>query len=164
MKKVALAFSVLAALPLAAAADVSKEDVKKLVAAGIGEDVILTFIRANGPVQKLSADDVVELKQAGATEKVLGALMGGASRPAPATQVVEKPVYVPQTTYVYSTPTYAGSYYYPSSYYYGYWGPSYYYYPRTYSGYCGPVYRGYYGYAGYRYCAPRVGVSIGWRW
>jgi hypothetical protein len=162
MRKFALAFAALAALPLAASADVSKEDIKKLVAAGVGEDVILTFIRANGPAHKLSADDVVELKQAGASERVLGAMMG-ASSAAPARRVetvervVEKQVYVPQTTYVYSTP----SYYYPSVYSYGSCYP-YTYYPRySYGGYYGSYYR---GYGGYRYYGPRVGVSVGWCW
>lgn len=173
MKKFALAFATLAALPLAAAADVSKEDIRKLVAAGVGDEVIVSFIRANSPVHKLSADDVVELKQAGASERVLGALMGSAPA-APARRVetvervVEQPVYVPQTTYVYSTPYYYGSYY-PSSYYYGSCYPSYYYPRYSYSSYCGPTYyRGYSGYAGYGYgyrsCGPRVGISVGYRW
>ncbi len=174
MMKFALAFATLAALPLAAAADVSKEDIKKLVAAGVGDDVIVTFIRANSPVHKLSADDVVELKQAGASEKVLGALMGSAPA-APARKVetvervVEKQVYVPQTTYVYSTPSYYPSSYYYGGYYPGYYSygsyyPSYAYYPRySYSYYRPHVYRGYSGYS-YRAYSPRVGVSVGWCW
>lgn len=167
MKKFALAFAALAALPLAAAADVTKEDIRKLVGAGVGDEVIVAFIRANSPVRKLSADEVVELKQAGASERVLGALMGSATAAVPSARtvetverVVERPVYVPQTTYVYSTPAYYPSTYYYPSYAYGYCSP--YYYPRSYyGGYCSPYYR---GYAGYRYYGPRVGVSVGWCW
>jgi len=169
MKMFALAFATLAALPIAAAADVSKEDIRKLVAAGVGDEVIVSFIRANSPVHKLSADDVVELKQAGASERVLGALMGSApAAPARRVETVEQPVYVPQTTYVYSTPSYYTGGYYSPSYYYGSYYPSYYYPRYSYSSYCGPTYyRGYsgngYGY-GYRSCGPRVGVSVGYRW
>ena len=170
MKKFALAFATLAALPMAAAADVSKEDIRKLVGAGVGDEVIVSFIRANGPVHKLSADDVVELKQAGASERVLGALMSPApAAPARRVEAVERPVYVPQTTYVTSTPYYYDSYYYPSNYYYGSCYPSYYYPRYSYSSYCGPSYRAYYGYSGYggyRYSGARVGISVGYgcRW
>jgi hypothetical protein len=176
MKTMIATFGFLAALPLAAAAQVTKEDIKKLVAAGVSEDVVLTYVRANGPAPKLSADDIVELKQAGAGEKVLAALAAGttsAPAPAPRTEVVErvveKPVYVPQTTYVYSTPS--SSSYWCSSHYsydgchtyvrpivtYGYYSS---WYPRHYYG-------GYYGgYYRSSHCYPRsrVGISVGWRW
>ncbi|HLF93091.1 MAG TPA: hypothetical protein VJB14_06505 [Planctomycetota bacterium] len=170
MKKLALALGLLAAAPLAASADVTKDDIRKLAAAGVGDEVILAFIRSNGPVARLSADDIVELKQAGAGEKVLSALVGGSSAPQKVqTQIVEKvverPVYVPSsTTYVVDTP----SYYYPSYYYSNYAWPGYYssYYsncsPRySYSSYCGPRFGvSYYG--GSSRCSPRStwGVSI----
>ena len=169
MKNIAIAIAILAAAPLAASADVSKEDIKKLAAAGVGEEVILTFIRSNGPVTRLSADDVIELKAAGASEKVLWALVGepaAAPRIQVEKQVVERPVYVPSTTYVYETPSYATSYY-PYSYPY-YW-PSYYsscypqysyssYYPRYSYSTCGPRYGvSYYGGGG---CYPRSSWSL----
>lgn len=105
MKKFLIAAAVLAAFPLAAAADITKEDIKKLIGAGISDEVIVTFIRSHGPVSKLSPDDLIELKQAGASEKVLGAVAGGASAPAQKV-VVQRNVAVPQTTVVYDTPTY----------------------------------------------------------
>jgi hypothetical protein len=155
MKTSALTLAILAALPLAAAADVSKEDLKKLLAAGISDDVILTFVRTHGPVQKLSADDVIELKQAGASERVLNSVMAPAPAPKPQVveRVVEKQVYVPQTTYVYdSTPTYIYTPTYSSS-----WCGMHY----AYHGYCGT--RTYYGsYPGYSYrsyCPPSIGLS-----
>lgn len=171
MKKLALVLGLLAAAPLAASADVSKEDIKKLAAAGVGDEVILAFIRSNGPVVRLTADDIVELKQAGAGEKVLSALVGGAGAPQKVqTQIVEKVVERP--VYVSSSPTYVvdpPSYYYPSYYYSNYaWPSTYYYssysscYPRySYSSYCGPrLGVSYYG--GSSRCSPRStwGVSI----
>ncbi len=151
------AFALFAALPLTAAAQASKEDIKKLAAAGVSEDVILTYVRANGGAPRMSADDIVDLKKAGVGDRVLNALAGSTSAPAPA--VVEKPVYVPQPTYVYSsTPVYYDSYpsYYYRPYVYSSWYPRYYY-----SGWCGPSYRSSFYYSS---CRPRVGVSIGWRW
>ena len=158
MKTYALAFAALAALPLAAAADVSKEDIRKLVGAGISDEVILTFIRSNGPVVKITADDVVELKQAGASDRVVSALMGSAPMPAPAPQpverVVERPVYVPQTTYIEAAPAYYSydrSYYYrPTTYYSSY-------YPRYYPSYS-------FSYGRSRHCGPRTSFGFGVRW
>lgn len=171
MKTALTAFAFLAALPLAAAAQVTKEDIKKLVAAGVSDDVVLTYVRANGPAPRMTADDLIELKQAGAGEKTLASLASGGSNPstpAPRVEVVEKPVYVPQTTYVYSTPS-VSSYWCSSHYSYDGCSSYYarpvvygsYYYPRYsyYSGYCGPSY-----YGRHYYSRPRVGISVGWRW
>jgi len=167
MKKFALAVAILAAAPLAATADVTKEDIKKLVAAGISDDVIMSYIRTNGPVAKLSADDVVELKQAGASEKVLAAAMGApAAAPAPRAEtverVVERPVYVPQTSYVYSTPSYA----YPSYSYVSGYDP-YYYRPYYYGSYsCAPRYAYYSPSVGFSYSryGSRYSWGVGYGW
>ncbi|MBI2933198.1 MAG: hypothetical protein HYY16_16255 [Planctomycetes bacterium] len=64
-----LSFAMLAAG--AAFAGVTKEDLKKLLSAGVGDEVVLSFIKANGPVDPLSADDLVELKKIGAGDKLL---------------------------------------------------------------------------------------------
>lgn len=169
MKKFALSMALLAGLPLALAAQVTKEDIKKLAAAGISDDVILSYVKSNGPVVKLSAEDIVELKQAGASEKVLTAVLGAATAPAaPAytPRTAESPVYpAPTTTYVYDSSPYYSPYY--SSYYYGgYYGgyyPRYYYssycYPRTsFVGFCPSISLGFYG---GRYYYPRTGVTVG---
>lgn len=136
MKTWALSIAFLAALPLAAAADTSKEDILKLAKAGISDDVILAFVRANG-APRLSSDDVIELKAAGVSDKVLGALLAPKSEPrreeTPTyrreadTRVVEREVYVQPTRTVY-VPSY--SYYYNDcypyrSYYYNNCYPSY---------------------------------------
>ena len=177
MKTTLATFAFLAALPLAAAAQATKDDIKKLAAAGVSDDVILTYVRANGPLPKLSADDIIELKQAGAGEKVLNALAGQttalapAAAPAPArTEVVERVVERP--TYVYTTPS-VSSYWCSSHYCYDtchtYVRPivtySSYYYHRPY------YYSHYYyrpsvsvGYGWGRRCGSRWGVGIGWGW
>jgi hypothetical protein len=167
MKTLSLTFAFLAGLPLAAAAQVSKEDIKKLTAAGISDDVILSYVKANGPVAKLSAEDVIELKQAGASEKVLNVILSGppaAQAPAPATTAVVRttPYYYQPSTVVYDNP----DYYYPATYSYGAYASTYYprstywpsysysYYPRYYSSWnCYP--RSYYSY-------PRSYYSVGW--
>lgn len=123
MKKLALALGFLAALPLVSAAEVTREDIRKLLKAGISEDIIVSFIRANGPVAKLSADDIVELKGAGAGEKVLSALTSTPApaalpacpepgRGAPAPRVESAPVRT--SPVMYDAPS---VYYYPTSYY-----------------------------------------------
>jgi hypothetical protein len=171
MKHSALAFAALAVLPLAAAADVSKEDLRKLVAAGLSDEVITAYVRANAPVAKLTPDDLADLKQAGASDKVLTL---AASNPAPAAaaappapRVVERVVEPPvvRTTYV-DAPVYSSSYY-STGFGYGYgYGYPYYGYP-----YYGGLGYGYGScYPGYTYprtvvvggsCGPRLGPSVG---
>jgi len=170
MKTLTMTLTFLAALPLALAAQVSKEDIRKLCSAGISDEVILSYVKANGPVAKLSAEDVIELKQAGASEKLLSVILG-APQAAPAQErVVEKQVMPrPATTYVYdSTPYYytPSSYsydYYPTSYYY----PTYSYYPRYYSSYYYPRYTSSYcypsfsvGFSSGRWCSPRFSLGV----
>jgi hypothetical protein len=74
MKKLAWALAFLAAAPLTAAAGVSKRDLLRLAAARVSDDAFLTVIRAAGPVEPLSVDDLVELRDAGASPRVLRAL------------------------------------------------------------------------------------------
>ena len=107
MKTLAMTLAFLAGLPLALSAQVSKEDIKKLASAGISDEVILSYVKANGPVARLSAEDLIELKQAGASEKLLSVILG-APAPAPAAerpverQVVTRPVVVDSTPYYYT--------------------------------------------------------------
>jgi len=56
------------------------KEVQKLLKAEVGEETILKFISANGAPEKLTADEIIELKKTGASQAVLLALMGGASR------------------------------------------------------------------------------------
>jgi len=156
MKKMTLAVVLLISGPLAVFADVSKEDLKKLCAAGISNDVILSYVRSNGPLVKLSAEEVVELRQAGANNGLLVALL---STPSPASTVspVYSPPVAPSVTYVpppssvvYSTiPSDTSAVYddfYPGAYY----SPSY-------SAYGAPSFGIGCGYYGGRYCGSRYG-------
>ena len=163
MKTLAMTLTFLAALPLAA--QVTKEDLKKLTSAGISDEVIISYVKANGPVVKLSADDVIELKQAGASEKLLSVILGA---PAPERQAAPPPAtttYLTQPTPYYYTPTSYYYDYYPTSYYpsYSYSYPRYYSsysYPRYYSSYCYPSFS--VGWSSGRWCSPRGswGVSV----
>jgi hypothetical protein len=135
MKMMTLTLAFLAGMPLALMAQVSKDDLKKLTAAGISDGVILSYVRSHGPVEKLSAEDVIELKKAGASENLLTALLGNAgaaARPSSAPSAPAQAVSpAPSTTVVYeTTPSYS-----PSVYYDGYY-PAYY--SPWYSGYYGP--------------------------
>jgi hypothetical protein len=173
MSKIMLTVGFAVAMPLLALANVTKEEIKKLVSAGISDEVILTYIRTHGPVVPLSADDLVDLKRAGAGDRLLAGLVGSPATPAaaqaPAPPVVAAPAApagsytetVVAPSYAYVSPAYYAGYpYYYSSYYYPYY--PYYYsgcYPRYYYSGCYPRY--YYG--GYG-CYPRGGVSVGSEW
>jgi len=164
-----LSLLLLAAAPGFAAAQATKEDLKKLSKAGVSDDVILAYIKANGLATKPSSDDLVELKAAGLSDKLLAGILTPAEAPKP--QAAEReapaptPAPAPATVYVEQPTVYAT----------GYWSVG-----RTYSypsSYCAPVYRPYYSgsicrpyyssyyrpYCGsyYRssYCGPRFSLS-----
>ena len=70
-----IAALIVCGVPAAASADVSKDEVLKLLKAGVSEASIVNYIAANGPALKLSSDDLVELKDAGASEAILKAMI-----------------------------------------------------------------------------------------
>lgn len=70
MVYVALTFSVHAA-PL------TNSDILKLLAAGLGEGAVVSSIKANGGTFDTSADALIALKKAGATDVVLQAVLSG---------------------------------------------------------------------------------------
>lgn len=78
MKK--LTFLLLASASTSASAEVSKRDLGTLVAAGISDAVILSYVKAHGPLVNLTPEDITELKKAGLTDSLLAALL---SLPAP---------------------------------------------------------------------------------
>lgn len=122
-------------------------DVLKLARAKVSDDVTVTFIQASGHGYSLSADEIVQLRKEGVTDRVLTAMLGkqppaapAAAAPAnnayaaapqyatpPVTYVEPAPAYVPASTvYVFGNSSYGGCYSYP-----------YYSYPRYYAGYGG---------------------------
>jgi hypothetical protein len=88
---------------------VTKSDVLKLVRAGVGDDVIVARIRAEGVEARPSTDEILEMKKEGVSDKIVQALLEGevASR-------VETP------RMIYSSNPWDVPYYYP---YYPYYRP-----------------------------------------
>jgi len=163
-----LSFISAALLALLLSTGVTKEDVRRLLNAGVSERTIVEFIHRNAPAESLSVEEVMELKAAGATDAILTAMLE-ASRTTEA--VTPSPSYsyggssdsysYPSTTYSYSYPQYYSypyaNYYYPYSYpysypYYSYYRP--YYYPYRYY----PYYNHYYNHYNYGRTYPN-GVS-----
>lgn len=76
MRKILLGVSALAMMASAAWADVTKEDVKALLQAGVSEGVIVSYVNDHRPVRYLSREDLLELKLAGASNGLLAFLTG----------------------------------------------------------------------------------------
>jgi len=55
------------------------DNVLKLLKSDVDEEVVIAYIKKHGPPGEVTADQIVELKKAGATKNVLLALMGGTS-------------------------------------------------------------------------------------
>jgi hypothetical protein len=125
-------------------ADVGKNDVKKLLQAGIGEQTIVQFIRKNGPADPLSVEDITELRDAGATDAVINAMLDASRTSDAVTRTSGSPDYSYSDSTTVYYPAYSTSYYpyyYPYSYYYSY---PYYYRPYRYYPY--PYYNHYHYY------------------
>jgi len=108
MQKIIGTLAAVLLLSAASFAEVTKEDMKKLAEARVSDGVVLAYVHSHGPVPKLSAQDLIELKNAGVSDKVLEQIAGGEPKPAPAdgpvrTEVVERRVHVvspPTVVYV----------------------------------------------------------------
>ena len=131
-----------ALLALVLSYNVTKEDVRRLLNAGVSEQTIVEFIHRNSPAEPLSVEDMTELKAAGATDAVLKAMLE-ASRTSET--VTPSSSYSPSDSDAYPSASY--SYSYPQYYYYPYYTPYYSYsYPYYY-----PYYSYYRPYSYYRY-------------
>lgn len=53
------------------AADLTKEDLRKLAALRVSDEAILLVVRAEGPVEPLSAQDLLALRRAGLSARVV---------------------------------------------------------------------------------------------
>lgn len=131
--------------------DVDKNDIRKLLAAGISEPTIVEFIRKNAPAEPLSIDDITELKKAGAGDAVLSAMLEASRTSDAVTRTQDRP---PTVVYTYPSSSY---YYYP---YYS----SYSYYPYSYRHpypYAYRSYPRYYPYPSYnRHAYPYRGYTV----
>jgi hypothetical protein len=123
---------ILMASSLPVLADVSKEEVRRLLDAHVSDQTIISYVQKNGPMQPLSIEDLSQLKNAGASDELLRALLD-ASRPSdavtPSAGTTEPYASGSTTTVIYDTPR---TYYYPTPYYVPYSYPSYYYYSYPY--------------------------------
>jgi hypothetical protein len=70
------------ALPRPAAADesVTANDLVKLAAAGLGDDILVALIESHDTVFKLSAADILALRERGLSQKVILAMLQTASK------------------------------------------------------------------------------------
>ena len=68
---------------------VSTRDLVELSKAGLGDDVLVALIEADGTIFNLDAPKILELRAAGVTERVIIAMLRNASRPAPAAAPTE---------------------------------------------------------------------------
>ncbi len=103
----------------------------RLAAAGVGEPVMIELVEKRGAL-KLSADDIVEIKKAGASDGVIQKMIALERKEPERARTVEY-----DTVYYYQRP------------YYPWWGPSYYYYSGGY----------YHSHGGHR---SGFGMQFGW--
>ena len=95
----------------------SMADVKALVKAGVGEDIIITQIQTSHSVFHLSANDIIDLRDAGVTDRVMNFMINTANAaPAAAAPVIDQapPAPVAETVVVTPGPGYVwvrGEYY-----------------------------------------------------
>lgn len=118
-------------------ADISKDDIKELLRIGMSEGDIRTYVDAHRPVRSLTADDLRDLRAAGASNDLLLFLMTPVETPPPPT-LSEDPSSYPSSNPYYAYPYYYGAYdpsysypynpyspyspYYPYYPYYSFWG------------------------------------------
>src|ERR1700688_137080 len=69
----------------AAQQPLTNEGIIKMVKGGLGEDIIVTVIERQPGTFSITADDLIRLKQAGATDKILAAMLRKAGAPAATT-------------------------------------------------------------------------------
>lgn len=120
--KTLLAILMVLCSAIPAMADVTKSDMKKLISAGVSDQVMVDYIKANGPVL-MSASDLADLKTLGASDGVLSALVAGLQgQKSPQTTVI---VEAEPVVYTYSYWYWGGYYCYPRYYYRPYYRPVY---------------------------------------
>src|SRR5688572_5035306 len=119
MSRVIRTLAILLCLGSAALADVGKEELKKLSQAGLSDDFIVSYARSKAPLQRFSADDVVELKKAGLSDGLLTRLMDLQEPPSAAPTSGLPSSTAAATAKLLSDPSvvYDGRYFYPRSYF-----------------------------------------------
>jgi hypothetical protein len=95
-------------------ADVSKEELRRLLDARVPDAAIVAYIRKHGPVEPLSIEDITELKSAGASDDVMQALIEGSRSADALTRPSESPEPYDDSGSYYYYPYYAPFTLYPS--------------------------------------------------
>jgi hypothetical protein len=97
MRKLSLAIVFLTFCPLLAAQQpLNNDSVIKLVKAGLSDDLIMSTINASPGNFDVSADGLIALKSAGASDNVVSAVLARASSPTPVAQTPLQPT-APET-------------------------------------------------------------------
>jgi len=91
-RRVAFLFAILLALPAAFASAATVQDLIKLKAAGLSDEILISLIQSDGSVFHLNADDVIAVRKEGLSEKVIMAMLATAIKPV---TVAPKPVPAP---------------------------------------------------------------------
>ena len=103
----------------------SREDVRTLVRAGVGDEIILARLRTEGVTARPTAEEVVDLKKDGASDKVIEALLGAPVTTAAPARVVHPAYPGPPYGYPYPYPPWEWDPFFPyyagDRYYYRYW-------------------------------------------
>lgn len=85
-----------AEVPAASASDPVVGEVVRLLEAGLGEPLVQRWLDDSGKIPALpTADDLIALKKAGASDKLIAALLDRASAHAPATPAAAEPITTP---------------------------------------------------------------------
>ena len=128
--------------------------VLQLVQAKVSDGIIVNYIQNSGTIYSLTAGEIIYLKQQGASDSVLNAMLNQRSRLTGSTEPstttassadTRSQTYAPAVTYVQTAPP-STVYVIPDTQTYQYYGGPYYNYP---------YYGGYYGW-------PAVSLSFGW--
>jgi hypothetical protein len=88
---VAFLSALLLGLSASAASAATIQDLIKLKAAGLSDDILIALIQSDGSVFKMNADDVIAVRKEGLSEKVIMAMLSTAIKPV---TVAPKPVAV----------------------------------------------------------------------
>ncbi|HEX7897524.1 MAG TPA: hypothetical protein VF950_07170 [Planctomycetota bacterium] len=80
---------------LAVAAGITKEDLRRLAALRVSDEAILLVVRAEGPVEPLSAEDLLDLRRAGLSARVVEYLATTSVPPLPGTRSLYWPRFHP---------------------------------------------------------------------
>ncbi len=84
---------------------VTSADVVRMTASGLGDDVIVNHVRANGVRSNLSPAEIIDLHNQGVSERVISAMQDQATRQS-APRVVSSPPVIIEESYV--VPPYCG--------------------------------------------------------